>query len=88
MTKIIVYSTGACPYCRQAEALLIRKGLPFETIRIDHDPEMLAEMMRITGRRTVPQIIINEQPIGGFDDLYQLEQSGKLDIMLHAKPDD
>ena len=83
MTKIIVYATGTCPYCRNAEELLIRKGLAFETIRIDHDPELMAEMMRITGRRTVPQILINEQPVGGYDDLYKLEQTGELDKMLH-----
>lgn len=88
MTKIIMYSTGNCPFCKQAEKLLIEKGLAFETIRVDHDPELRAEMMRITGRRTVPQIIINEKPIGGFDDLHALEQSGELDKMIHAKPDD
>lgn len=84
MTKVIVYATGTCPYCRQAEDLLIRKGVHFETIRVDHDPELRAEMMRITGRRTVPQIIIDEKPIGGCDDLYALEKSGELDILLQG----
>lgn len=87
MTKVIVYATGTCPYCKQAEDLLIRKGVHFELIRVDHDPELRAEMMRITGRRTVPQIIIDEKPIGGFDDLYQLNQSGQLDELLHPNTD-
>ncbi|MHB8667552.1 MAG: glutaredoxin 3 [Burkholderiales bacterium] len=83
MTTIRMYSTGACPYCQRAEMLLKSKGVAeIEKIRVDLDAARRDEMMRNTGRRTVPQIYIGEVHVGGFDDLAALDRAGKLDAML------
>ena len=83
MAKIVMYSTAVCPYCIRAEQLLQRKGITgFEKIRVDLEPELRIAMVEKTGRRTVPQIFINEQHIGGFDDLAALDQAGELDALL------
>ena len=83
MAKITMYSTAVCPYCVAAEKLLRSKGVAeIDKIRVDLDPEQRAVMMEKTGRRTVPQIYINETHIGGFDDLSALEHAGKLDPLL------
>lgn len=77
---IVMYSTGWCPYCERARALLERKGLPFREVKVDEDPaERQAMLTRSGGRRTVPQIFVDDQHVGGFDELYALEKSGKLD---------
>lgn len=77
---IVMYSTGWCPYCERARALLERKGLPFREVKVDEDPaERQAMLTRSGGRRTVPQIFVGDQHVGGFDELYALEKSGKLD---------
>jgi glutaredoxin 3 len=65
-----------------AERLLHKKGVQVETIYIDTNPQKLKEMIKITGRRTVPQIFIGEQHVGGFDDLTELDLDGKLDPLL------
>lgn len=83
MQKVVMYSTAVCPYCQRAEALLKRKGVQeIEKIRIDLDPAQREVMMERTQRRTVPQIYIGETHVGGFDDLYALDQDGKLDPLL------
>lgn len=83
MPKVVMYSTAVCPYCLRAEALLARKGVSeIEKIRVDIDPARRAEMMERTGRRTVPQIFIDERHVGGFDDLAALDQAGELDRLL------
>ena len=77
---IVMYSTGWCPYCVRARALLERKSLPFREIKIDEDPaERDAMLARSGGRRTVPQIFVGDHHVGGFDDLYALDKAGKLD---------
>jgi glutaredoxin 3 len=81
-----MYATAACPFCQSAERLLLAKGVTIEKIRVDLEPERRAEMMRKSGRRTVPQIWIGERHIGGCDDLYALEREGKLDPLLQANP--
>jgi len=79
---IIVYSTGWCPYCVRARALLERKGLPFREIKVDENPaEREAMLARSGGRRTVPQIFIGDHHVGGFDELYALDKAGKLDAL-------
>ncbi|BBD77557.1 glutaredoxin 3 [Hydrogenophilus thermoluteolus] len=83
---IRMYATHYCPYCVRAEQLLRRKGIAvIEKILIDNDPALRDEMMRVTGRRTVPQIFIGDTHVGGCDDLYALEREGKLDALLGLK---
>lgn len=62
--------------------LLTKKGVSYTDILVNRDPELRAKMEALSGRRTVPQIFINDDPIGGFDELYSLEQQGKLDDLL------
>jgi glutaredoxin 3 len=84
MVDVVVYTTTSCPYCVQAKRLLDRKGVPYREVDVSGDMEKRSEMMKASGRRTVPQIFIAEQSIGGFDELYELEQSGRLDAMLQG----
>lgn len=83
MANIIMYSTATCPYCANAERLLMSKGVKeINKIRIDMQPEKREEMMQKTGRRTVPQIYIDGRYIGGFDDLHALDLAGELEPLL------
>ena len=80
-----MYTSAVCPYCIRAERLLDAKGVTnIEKIRVDLDPEQKVEMMQKTGRRTVPQIYVGDTHVGGFDDLYALDQAGKLDLLLNG----
>ena len=83
MAKIVMYTTAVCPYCIRADQLLQRKGVTeIEKIRVDLQPELRIAMVELTGRRTVPQIFIDERHIGGFDDLAALDQAGELNALL------
>jgi glutaredoxin 3 len=83
MPRVIMYTTGFCPYCKMAESLLRAKGVQeIEKIRVDLEPEQRIEMMGKTGRRTVPQIYIGEKHVGGYDDLAQLDRAGELAALL------
>jgi len=82
MANIVMYSTDYCPYCTRARALLASKQVSFQEIRIDEEPVKREEMINRSGRRTVPQIFIDGQHIGGCDDLYALESQGHLDELL------
>ena len=83
MAKVLMYCTAVCPYCVRAEQLLLRKGVrEIEKIRVDLQPELRAEMMEKTGRRTVPQIYIGGEHVGGYDDLASLDRAGELDKLL------
>jgi len=85
MAKVVMYATGACPYCIQAERLLRAKGVAdIEKIRVDLDPPRRDEMVQRTGRRTVPQIYVGERHVGGYDDLAALDRAGGLDPLLAA----
>lgn len=77
-----IYTTRFCPYCMRARELLNAKGVTFDEIAVDGDPGRRAEMTARSGRHTVPQIWIGERHVGGFDDLWMLEQQGKLDGLL------
>jgi len=80
--EIVMYSTAWCPYCVRARALLERKGLTIHEIKVDEDPaERAAMLARSGGRRTVPQIFVGDQHVGGFDELYALDKAGKLDAL-------
>lgn len=84
MAKIKVFTANLCPYCTMAEKLLERKGLQYQEINVDSQPGLRQELMNKTKRRTVPQIFVGDVHVGGFDDLYALEQSGKLDELVEA----
>ena len=82
MAKVLMYLTASCPYCQSADRLLREKGVAVERIRVDLEPARRAEMVQKSGRRTVPQIWIDELHVGGCDDLYALERAGQLDPLL------
>jgi glutaredoxin 3 len=82
MAKVVVYATQFCPYCIRAKYLLNQKGVEFTEIDVTMNPQMRGEMQRLSGGHTVPQIFINEQSVGGFDELYTLEKSGELNNLL------
>jgi glutaredoxin 3 len=82
MAKVVLYSKDSCPYCVWAKQLLDSKNIAYSEIRVDLDTNQLETMIKISGRRTVPQIFINDKPIGGFDDLSALAKSGELDALL------
>jgi len=85
MAKVVMYSTGVCPFCLMAERLLKSKGVAqIEKIRVDLQPERRDEMIERTGRRTVPQIYVGERHVGGYDDLAALDRAGGLDPLLSA----
>lgn len=83
MKPVRMYTTQTCPFCLRAKALLQQRGVAsIEELRIDLDPEQRAQMMNLTGRRTVPQIFIGETHVGGCDDLVALDRSGGLEPLL------
>ena len=79
MQAVKMYTTQVCPYCQRAKALLAQRGVAaIDEIRVDLDPAERETMMRLTGRRTVPQIFIGDTHVGGCDDLIELDQRGDL----------
>jgi glutaredoxin 3 len=83
VARVLMYLTAACPFCQSAERLLANKGAAdIERIRVDLEPARRGEMVKKSGRYTVPQIWIGERHIGGCDDLYALEREGGLDGLL------
>jgi len=81
--KVEIYTSSLCGYCSAAKRLLTQKEIPFDETDVTFDPEMRRAMTERTGGRTsVPQIFINGHGIGGCDDLYELERSGRLDALL------
>jgi len=87
VAKVEVYTTDYCPFCFRAKALLDRKGVKYEEIDVTDDPEMRARMVeRAGGRRTVPEIFINDRIVGGYDELRALELKGELDSLLAQAP--
>lgn len=84
MAEITIYTTTYCPYCVRAKDLFLRKGVKFTEVSAEDDAVREAMIAKAGGRRTVPQIFINEKHIGGCDDLYALDKAGKLDALLTA----
>ena len=85
MPPIVIYTKSSCPYCHAAKDLLRSKEAPFEEIRVDGDRTAQAAMaVKAGGRSTVPQIFIGQTHVGGCDDLYALEETGRLDPLLAA----
>ncbi len=85
MSPVEIYTKPTCGFCHAAKRLLTSKGISFAEISLTQQPEKLAEMVqRANGGRTVPQIFIGDTHVGGCDDLFALEQAGKLDALLAA----
>jgi glutaredoxin 3 len=84
MSRVRLYRIETCPYCDRAEALLKRRGVAeqLDIIHIDESRKGFAEMARLTGQRTVPQIFVGDRHVGGFDDLVELDMDGELDDLL------
>lgn len=84
MARIQIYTTRWCGYCVRAKTLLEGKGIPYEEIAVDDDPAFRQRLLDLTGGWTVPQILIDGEPIGGYTELWRLEQTGALDARLAA----
>ena len=85
MARVTIYLTSTCPFCQSAERLLEQKGVSdIDKLRVDLKPELRTEMVKRSGRRTVPQIWIGSRHIGGCDDLHALDRRGELDPLLKA----
>ena len=82
MNSVVIYTTPWCPYCLRAKRLLSSKGVSFNEIDVASDRALRVEMEKKSGRRTVPQIWIGEQHVGGCDELYELERRHELDALL------
>ena len=82
MKPVLVYSTRICPYCMLAKRLLGGKGVAYQEVLVDGDDVRRDEMMRRSGRRTVPQIFVGDTHVGGYEELAVLERQGKLDSLL------
>lgn len=84
MPEVVIYTTTICPYCVRAKMLLQRKGVPYQEVNVTGDDAARVALVERTRQRTVPQIFINGEHIGGCDDLYALERAGQLDAKLSA----
>ncbi len=87
MPKIVIYTKSYCPYCTRAKELLSIKGASFTEYDITADPVREQEMKDLSGRHTVPQIFVDERPIGGCSDLFDLDEKGQLCELLGTSPD-
>jgi glutaredoxin 3 len=79
MARIRLYTTAWCGYCLRARALLEERGLAFEEVRLDDDPSFRARLLELTGHWTVPQILVDGKPIGGYVELRELDRRGLLE---------
>ena len=79
MPRIRIYTTRGCGYCVRAKTLLDSKGIAYEEVHLDDDPSFRQTVYDLTGGWTVPQILIDERPIGGYTELWHLERDGRLD---------
>ncbi|MBA3330078.1 MAG: glutaredoxin [Actinobacteria bacterium] len=84
MERVTMYTTRWCGFCVRAKSLLDAKGIPYDEIGLDDDPTFRQRVFDLTGRWTVPQILIDGQPVGGYTELWQLDRSGGLDERLAA----
>ncbi len=83
MKEVVMYTTKVCPYCIKAKNLLNKKGIEYKELRVDQNPELVDVVVKKSGgRTTVPQIFIADYHVGGCDDLYALDQEGKLDSLV------
>ena len=82
MSKVVMYTTGVCPFCIMAKRIFDDLNVPYAEIRVDQHPEKRQEMMKITNRRTVPQVFIGDRHVGGCDDTQDALRSGQLKVWL------
>ena len=82
MADVVMYKTLVCPFCNMAGALLRKKGVSWREIDVTHDASLRQDMEKRSGRRTVPQIFIDDRNVGGYDDLARLDRAGELDGLL------
>lgn len=82
MPRVVVYTKDYCAFCTRAKALLRSKEIAFAEIDVTHDERLQEEVRKLSGRMTVPQILIDGKAVGGFDELRQLDASGELDQLL------
>jgi glutaredoxin 3 len=84
VARVRVYSTRWCGYCVRAKALLESRGIEYEEVSLDDDPAFRQKLFDLTGGWTVPQILIDGKPIGGYTELWRLDRDGRLDALLAA----
>jgi len=84
MARIEVYTTAWCGFCGRAKAFLEAKGFAYEEVRVDEDPAFRAKLFELTGNWTVPQILVDGRPIGGYAELRALDRDGRLDALVGA----
>lgn len=83
---VAIYTTPWCPYCHRAKSLLARKGVAFDEIDADDRPDLRRWLEQTSGQSTVPQVFINNEPVGGFSDIASLDRAGTLDAKLRQSP--
>jgi len=81
---VTLYTSDWCPYCQRAKSLLTAKNVIFSEINVEDDAKFREEMIARSGRRTVPQVFVGDQHVGGCDDLFELDRSGALDRLLQG----
>ncbi len=84
MSHVVLYGTRFCPFCTAARRLLTNKGIDYQDISVDNNPELRGKLITKSGRNTVPQVWFGTQHIGGFDELRDLERQGTFDAMLQS----
>jgi glutaredoxin 3 len=84
MIRLTIYTTDPCGYCRTAKALLDKRSVPYEEINLAKDPTGRAELVKLTGMMTFPQVVIDGEPIGGYQELAQADRSGRLKALAVA----
>ena len=83
--QVVIYTTRFCPFCIRAKRLLSGKNVNFEEIDVGNDKSLWKKMEKLSGQNTVPQVFVNDQALGGFDDINLLERQGKLDPLLNTE---
>jgi glutaredoxin 3 len=78
MSRVTIYTTEPCGYCRTAKALLAKRAVAYDEINLAKDPEGRAELVRLTGMMTFPQVVIDGEPVGGYQELVAFDRSGRL----------
>jgi len=88
VARVEIYTTASCPFCVRAKRLLDARGIPYDEVNVGRDAALRAELVRRTGRRTVPQIFVDGQPIGGYEELAALDANTRLADLVEDDGDD